>query len=128
VPGVWAATWVLQVMPVFFVVGGYVHLPAWRSAPSTGAFLRRRVRRLGRPLVPFLAAWAVAEGGLLPAGRTPLTVTAPGLFTPPWFLGVYAATAAVVPLTARWHDRWGHMWWSPAPACWWPWTCSGSSA
>ena len=72
VPGMWALTWALQVMPVFFVVGGYVHLLAWRSAPSTGAFLRRRARRLGRPLVPFLGAWAVAEVGLLLAGRPPL--------------------------------------------------------
>jgi peptidoglycan/LPS O-acetylase OafA/YrhL len=107
VPGMWALTWALQVMPVFFVVGGYVHLLAWRSAGSTGAFLRRRARRLGRPLVPFVGAWAVVEVGLLLAGRPPLVVTAPALFTPLWFLVVYAAVAAAVPLTARWHDRWG---------------------
>jgi peptidoglycan/LPS O-acetylase OafA/YrhL len=107
VPGMWALTWALQVMPVFFVVGGYVHLLAWRSTPSTGAFLRRRARRLGRPLVPFLGAWAVAEVGFLLAGRPPLVVAAPALFTPLWFLVVYLAVAAAVPLTARWHDRWG---------------------
>jgi peptidoglycan/LPS O-acetylase OafA/YrhL len=107
VPGMWALTWALQVMPVFFVVGGYVHLLAWRSAVSVGTFLRRRARRLGRPLVPFLGAWAVAEVGLLLAGRPPLVVTAPALFTPLWFLVVYVAAAAAVPLTARWHDRWG---------------------
>ena len=107
VPGMWALTWALQVMPVFFVVGGYVHLLAWRSTPATGAFLRRRARRLGRPLVPFLGVWVIAEVGLLLAGRPPLLVTAPALFTPLWFLVVYVAVAAVVPLTARWHDRWG---------------------
>jgi hypothetical protein len=107
VPGLWAVTWALQVMPVFFVVGGYVHLLAWRSAPSTGAFLRGRARRLGLPLVPFVGAWAVAEVGLLLAGRAPLAVAAPALFTPLWFLVVYVAVAATVPLTARWHDRWG---------------------
>jgi hypothetical protein len=36
VAGGWVATWLLQVMPAFFVVGGYVHLGAWRSAPSIG--------------------------------------------------------------------------------------------
>ena len=107
IPGVWALTWVGQVMPVFFAVGGYVHLGGWRSDPSAGAFLRRRGRRLGRPLVPFLVLWAVVEIGLLLAGRPPVVVLAPSLLTPMWFLIVYAAAAAMVPVTARLHDRWG---------------------
>jgi peptidoglycan/LPS O-acetylase OafA/YrhL len=98
---------VLQVMPVFFAVGGYVHLTAWRSAESTGAFLRRRVRRLGLPLVPVLVGWSGVEVVLVLAGRPPLVLTAQGLFTPLWFLAVYAAAAAVVPVTTRWRDRWG---------------------
>ena len=107
IPGVWALTWVGQVMPVFFAVGGYVHLGGWRSDPSAGAFLRRRGLRLGRPLVPFLVLWALVELGLLLAGRPPVVVLAPSLLTPMWFLVVYAAAAAAVPVTARLHERWG---------------------
>ncbi len=107
VPDGWVATWLLQVMPVFFAVGGYVHLTAWRSAPSAGAFLRRRAVRLGRPLLPFVAVWAAVEAALLIAGRPPLLVTAPGVLAPMWFLLVYAGVALLVPWTARLHDRWG---------------------
>ncbi len=106
VPDGWIATWLLQVMPVFFAVGGYVHLTAWRSAPSTGAFLRRRAVRLGRPLLPFVAVWGVAELALLIAGRPPLLVTTPGVLAPLWFLLVYAGVALLVPWTARLHARW----------------------
>ena len=107
VPGGWIATWLLQVMPVFFAVGGYVHLTAWRSAPSTPAFLRRRVARLGRPLLPFLAVWAAVEVALAVTGRPPLVITAPGVLAPLWFLFVYFAVALLVPVTARLHERWG---------------------
>jgi hypothetical protein len=107
VPGVWALTWVGQVMPVFFAVGGYVHLAGWRSDPSPGSFLRRRARRLGRPLVPVVVVWALVEAGLLLAGHPSIVVLAPSLLTPLWFLVVYAAAAALVPLTARLHERWG---------------------
>ena len=36
VPGGWLATWVLQVMPVFFLVGGYANLVGWQRAQATG--------------------------------------------------------------------------------------------
>src|SRR5687767_6127415 len=35
-PGVWLATWFLQVMPVFFFVGGYANLVAFESARRRG--------------------------------------------------------------------------------------------
>ncbi|MGH3910881.1 MAG: acyltransferase family protein, partial [Pseudonocardiaceae bacterium] len=47
VPGGWLATWVLQVMPAFFVVGGFANLASWNSALRSGSgsaeFLRRRM-------------------------------------------------------------------------------------
>lgn len=50
VPGAWAATWLLQVMPAFFMVGGYANCAAWTSARRRGDgtfdFLRRRFHRL----------------------------------------------------------------------------------
>ena len=50
VPGKWALTWVLQVMPVFFFVGGYANLAGWEAVIRDGGgavrFLGARIRRL----------------------------------------------------------------------------------
>ena len=113
VPGSWALTWVLQVMPVFFVIGGYADLAAWTSAERRGdgavAFLRSRARRLLLPPAAMVGAWAAVEAGrvlLFPGSRSVLawgTV----VFVPLWFLAVYAATTALVPVTVRLHRRFG---------------------
>jgi hypothetical protein len=42
VPLLWLATWVGQVMPVFFLVGGFANLAGDRAAGSARAFLRAR--------------------------------------------------------------------------------------
>ena len=50
----WVATWLLQVMPLFFLVGGFSNLAAWDAARrrdgTAGAFLRSRLQRLFRPV------------------------------------------------------------------------------
>src|SRR5579864_6012542 len=35
-PGLWALTWGLQVMPLFFFVGGFAHLRTWESVERSG--------------------------------------------------------------------------------------------
>ena len=64
-PGLWLATWVFQVMPVFFFVGGYANLVAYESArrrgDSAGAFIRSRLRRLLLPSLVLLGVWAVVQ-------------------------------------------------------------------
>ncbi len=113
VPGSWALTWVLQVMPLFFVIGGYADLAAWTSAERRGegalAFLRSRARRLLLPPAAMVAAWAGVEAArllLLPGARSVLT-WGMVVFVPLWFLAVYTATTALVPLTVRLHRRHG---------------------
>ena len=63
VPGTWLLTWVLQVMPLFFFVGGFSNLVSYRSVQRAGGgyrdYLRRRMARLYRPVAVFLAVWAV---------------------------------------------------------------------
>jgi len=112
-PGSWALTWVLQVMPLFFVIGGYADLAAWTSAERRGvgavAFLRSRSRRLLLPPAVMVGAWAAVEAGrllLFPSSRSVLT-WGMVVFIPLWFLGVYAVTTALVPLTVRVHRRHG---------------------
>jgi peptidoglycan/LPS O-acetylase OafA/YrhL len=103
VPGGWLATWVLQVMPAFFLVGGYANLAAWdASGRRAGVFLRRRARRLLVPITVWVALWAVVEVGAWRAGAaTPLVAWFPGVLTPLWFLGVYVLVTAWLPVTAR---------------------------
>jgi len=105
IPLGWAATWALQVMPAFFVVGGFANLAGWDAAGHrAGVFLRRRARRLLAPVAVWVAAWVVVEvvAGLAGAA-VPLVAWFPGVLVPLWFVGVYALVSALVPVTARWH-------------------------
>lgn len=113
VPGSWALTWVLQVMPLFFVIGGYADLAAWTSAErrgeGAGSFLRGRARRLLLPPAAMVAMWAAVEAGrllLFPHARGVLS-WGMVVFIPLWFLATYAATTVLVPVTVRLHRRWG---------------------
>ena len=110
VPGMWAATWVLQVMPVFFFVGGYANLAGWQAVTRGGGgaarFLQGRMRRLVGPLVPWLGTWVVVDLAWRAAGGRSVLDWGMVVFVPLWFLGVYAAVVLAVPVTARLHRTW----------------------
>ncbi|MFF6778461.1 acyltransferase [Streptomyces sp. NPDC012637] len=109
VPGLQVLTWALQVMPVFFFVGGFSHALAHRSRPRYAEFLRARLQRLLRPTMVFIGAWGAlalvlqllgADGGL--------TGVALRLVTQPlWFIGIYLAMVAFTPPLLRLHERYG---------------------
>ncbi|MGL5909184.1 MAG: acyltransferase family protein, partial [Phycicoccus sp.] len=65
-------TWVVQVMPLFFLVGGYANALSWRSARrrgvGPGAWLQNRLRRLLVPVAPLLGCWLLLAPALLAAG------------------------------------------------------------
>lgn len=113
VPGGWLLTWLLQVMPLFFVIGGYANLTGWDAVAGerrrSRTFLQRRTLRLVLPALVFMAVWTVIDVGLrlaVPGYAGTLSV-APLLFTPLWFLGAYLWVTMLVPLTARAHRRFG---------------------
>jgi hypothetical protein len=112
----WIATWVLQVIPLFFFVGGFSNYVANRSLRRRGlsavAFLRSRAARLVRPFVPFVLVWLAIEIvlHLFDAGGTGLLrgVRPPGAtvpFGPLWFLAVYFIVVLASPLTLWLHRR-----------------------
>jgi Acyltransferase family len=107
VPGLWAATWVLQVMPVFFLVGGYANLAGWeattRDGGGAGRFVAGRLRRLAAPLVPWLGCWLAFDLAVRAAGGRSVLAWGMVVFVPLWFLAVYAGVVAATPLTARLH-------------------------
>ena len=109
--GLWAVTWLLQVMPLFFYVGGYSHLVAWRSAQRDGqrlgGFVMRRIKRLAVPALALLAVWTaagIALGIIFDLewiGRAVLLVV-----SPLWFMGVYLMLVALLPVFLWLHERW----------------------
>jgi hypothetical protein len=63
-PALAPITWVVQVMPLFFLAGGAAGAYGWRAGTSWGTWLFTRAQRLCRPVFWYLAAWTV---GLLVA-------------------------------------------------------------
>ncbi|NXY99078.1 acyltransferase family protein, partial [Streptomyces sp. BR123] len=117
VPGLQILTWALQVMPVFFFVGGFSHALSYRSlerkAGGRGvyaAFLRARLRRLLRPTLVFVLVWTAVALAVQAAGRGNgrLSGAALRMVTQPlWFIGIYLAMVALTPPLLRLHRRWG---------------------
>jgi fucose 4-O-acetylase-like acetyltransferase len=104
------ATWFGQIMPLFFVVGGFASATAWASAQRRGedaaGYVRGRLLRLGRPAAGIFVFLAVGLGVATLAGVDPaiLRTTAVGIGSPLWFLAAYGITQLFVPLMARLHD------------------------
>jgi surface polysaccharide O-acyltransferase-like enzyme len=103
-------TWFGQVMPLFFVVGGFASLTSWRSLQRKGGdagdYLRNRVLRLVRPTVALYAFLAIALWSATAAGVPGdlLAVIAPGAGVQLWFLAAYLICQAMVPTMAKLHS------------------------
>ncbi|WP_235783480.1 acyltransferase family protein [Amycolatopsis orientalis] len=108
--GLWIFTWLLQVMPMFFYVGGYVHLVSWRRARERGdslaSYVRHQITHLVVPAGVLVLTWAV------------LGATAASLFnlrwirgavlliiSPLWFLTVYVGLLALLPVSLWLHRK-----------------------
>ena len=107
----WLLTWVLQVMPVFFFVGGFVNGLTWNSTVAAGlgyrGYISRRLRRLVGPAALTMAAGLVLRAVLLvvipdAAWVGPAIIA---LLSPLWFLAVYVALVALTPVTSWVHER-----------------------
>lgn len=110
--GLWLLTWVLQVMPIFFFVGGFSNLKTYEAILRRGGsyldFMRVRTARLLKPVAVFLGVWLVAQVVLhaLDVGEGLIRPSAVP-FGPLWFLVVYLLVVALVPITLRLHRGYG---------------------
>ncbi|EWT01113.1 acyltransferase [Intrasporangium oryzae NRRL B-24470] len=110
-PELWPLTWVFQVIPLFFFVGGFANSRSWRGAKERGegyaAFVDRRMHRLLAPTAVLLLAVVVGNVVQALAGAPGLGAGGAILLQPVWFLGIYVMVVALTPVTLRWHERWG---------------------
>lgn len=104
------STWAGQIMPLFFVVGGFASATAWagarRRGDDAGDFVRGRLLRLARPAAAVFVVLALVLVVATALGVDPalLDVAATGVGTPFWFLAAYGITQVCVPVMARLHS------------------------
>jgi hypothetical protein len=109
--GLWLGTWFLQVMPIFFFVGGFSNLVTHdainKRGEGYGAFMRARASRLLVPTLVFVGVWLVVQVlfHLIDAGGDRLIRGTFLPFGPLWFLFVYLAVIAATPAMLRLHRR-----------------------
>ncbi|MGW3928258.1 acyltransferase family protein [Streptomyces microflavus] len=111
-PHLTPVSWVFQTLAVFFLVGGMVAAGSWASARKRGVpygqWVGGRLARLFRPVAAVLVVWTLAAGAMLVSGVGEPTVLALAklVWSPLWFLLVFAGLTALTPLVARLHPLW----------------------
>jgi hypothetical protein len=108
--GLWLATWLLQVLPLFFYIGAYVHLKSWERAAARGErlwhFALRQAKSLAIPSAALLVTWVIL--GVIVGlvfdlswmGQAVLMVV-----SPLWFVGAYLMFVCLMPITVWLHRR-----------------------
>lgn len=118
--GLWLATWLLQVMPLFFFAGGYVHGKGWEKAGRGQGgqggqggwhWIGRRLRSLLLPalslIIVGIGVWQIARVVAPEADWVVRGVVL--MLSPLWFLIVYMMLVATMPLWRLLHDRLGEV-------------------
>jgi hypothetical protein len=100
-------TWIGQVMPLFFFVGGFASATSLRSAERDGVapadWIATRLHRLAAPARTLAVCWAVALATGAALGRFEVVAMgAIGAAIPLWFLANYTIDLALAPFTFRW--------------------------
>jgi surface polysaccharide O-acyltransferase-like enzyme len=109
---VWLS-WGFQVMPVFFLVGGYANAVSWRAAQRDGrpfaSWLDARLRRLILPVLPLIAVWLLLAWIARSIGIDADSVQAVSKIAliPIWFLAIYTLIVLLVPITHAAWQRFG---------------------
>lgn len=111
IPALAPVTWVLQVMPLFFLAGGAAGAYSWHAGRPWGGWLLTRAQRLCRPVFWYLALWAV----VLPVVQATMGAESAAALGREcvallWFLGVYLVALAFVPALMRLHTGRAFAW------------------
>jgi peptidoglycan/LPS O-acetylase OafA/YrhL len=108
-------TWIFQVMPIFFIVGGYSNGVSLESARNKNidyaSWLAARLNRLVAPLLIVLIVWAaiavIANLAGVP-GETIQFISRASLI-PTWFLAIYIMIVILAPAAYQLWRRFGFL-------------------
>ncbi|GAB5350581.1 acyltransferase family protein [Qipengyuania sp. 483] len=106
-------TWGFQVMPIFFLVGGYSNGVSWSSTRAKNGhysdWFASRIQRLINPVFPVLLAWGLFAFLATQAGmdRATVRMAVELALVPVWFLAVYLLVTALAPFTWRLWEKLG---------------------
>jgi hypothetical protein len=103
----WPFTWLLQLVPLFFLAGGHSNLLAWRAMEGHYVtYVASRVGWLIRPVLAFVIAWLVVPLSLelLRAPESAVAEFSRLIVQPLWLLGLYLLVVAATPLMHRLHE------------------------
>lgn len=105
VPAGFVLTWLLQVMPLFFLIGGWASWGSLQRHQERGggsrSWVLARARRLGAPVLPLVLGLVVARVVLSAWGFGVVLLAV----SPLWFLGVYLPLTLLTPLLVGAHRR-----------------------
>jgi hypothetical protein len=107
----WPLTWLLQLVPLFFLAGGHANLLAWRTTVAAGGglgtYLAGQIGWLLRPVLAFVTAWLIVPLSLellqAPDGAT--AAFGRIVLQPLWLLGLYLLVVAATPVMDALHRR-----------------------
>lgn len=114
--GLFIATWLFQVMPLFFFVGGFAHTEAWEAGHARGKFATtlgfawKRAGSLARPALALSAVWWVLGSVgvfLFELDGIPRSVKL--ILSPLWFIAVYLLLILLFPITHWLHQKFGAL-------------------
>ncbi len=106
-------TWIFQVMPVFFIVGGYSNAVSLESARRHGTdyagWLAGRLHRLLTPLLLLVVVWAAIAFvlGFMAIPAETVRFLSRAALVPTWFLAIYTMIVLLAPATHAVWRRWG---------------------
>lgn len=112
-PGTQWLTWLFQVMPIFFIVGGYANAVSLESAGRRNAgyagWLVTRLNRLVTPLLALLLGWALLAAILYFSGvsGSVTRLASRAALIPTWFLAIYIVIVVLAPVSYAAWRRWG---------------------
>jgi peptidoglycan/LPS O-acetylase OafA/YrhL len=108
-------TWIFQVMPIFFIVGGYSNGVSLESAKRKGidyaGWLAARLNRLVAPVLVLIISWAVIGLLMKMFGASAQTIqyASQASLIPTWFLAIYIMVVILAPLTYAFWKRYGFI-------------------
>ena len=106
-------TWGLQVMPIFFFVGGFSNGITWdaahRDGRGYGTWLSARLQRLLYPVVILMIFWTALAvvAHRLGISSDAVKVGSQVALVPTWFLAIYSVIVILAPLARIAWKRWG---------------------